>query len=186
MNQAGRRAFMIAACAGFLNSAYAEAAAASAHEIDRQARLTLHALYATNPGVREVGQRALGILIFPRIVKAGFVVGGQSGNGVLLQNGPPPSYYNISAASNGLQAGVQSFSYVLFFMNSSGLDYLRRSNGWTIGSGPTVVVADQAMVRSLTSTTVSQDVYAFAFGQKGLMAGLKLEGSKITAIHPAP
>lgn len=186
MNQARRRICLIVASAGFWSLAYADARATSAPEIDRDADATLRALYAANPGARQLSQRARGILVFPRIVKGGFILGGQSGNGVLLLNGRSASYYNISAASFGLQAGVQSFSYVLFFMNNAALDYLRRSNGWSIGSGPSVVVADQGMARSLTSTTLTQDVYAFPFGQKGLMAGLGLEGSKITAIQPTP
>lgn len=186
MNRARRRVCLIAASAGFWSLLRADAWAASAREIDREADTKLRALYTANPGARQLGQRARGILVFPRIVKGGFILGGQSGDGVLLVSGRKAAYYNISAASFGLQAGVQSFSYVLFFMNDPALDYLRRSDGWAIGSGPTVVVADQGMARSLTSTTLTQDVYAFPFGQKGLMAGLGLEGSKITAIDPAP
>lgn len=186
MNRTRRRFCLlvtVAALDGFLS---ATARAASAGQIDRDAEATLHALYAANPGARQLGQRARGILVFPRIVKGGFILGGQSGNGVLLINGRKVAYYNISAASFGLQAGVQAFSYVLFLMNNTALDYLRKSNGWAIGSGPSVVVADQGMARSVTSATLTQDVYAFSFGQKGLMAGLGLEGSKITEIHPTP
>jgi len=184
MNRMKRRFCLIAALTSLGLLLRPEARAASAREIDRNADATLRALYAANPGARQLGQRARGILVFPRIVKGGFILGGQSGDGVLLLNGRKAAYYNISAASFGLQAGVQSFSYVLFFMNNAALDYLRRSKGWAIGSGPSVVVADQGMARSLTSTTLTQDVYAFPFGQKGLMAGLGLEGSKITSIHP--
>ncbi|HUN41631.1 MAG TPA: lipid-binding SYLF domain-containing protein [Acetobacteraceae bacterium] len=186
MNRARRQICLIATSAGLWSLLHDEVWAASAREIDRDAGAKLHALYSVSPDARELGQRARGILVFPRIVKAGFMLGGQSGNGVLLLRGRKAAYYNISAASFGLQAGVQSFSYVLFFMNNRALDYLRRSNGWAIGSGPSVVVADKGIARSLTSTTLTQDVYAFPFGQKGLMAGLGLEGSKITPIQPGP
>jgi lipid-binding SYLF domain-containing protein len=71
-------------------------------------------------------------------------------------------------------------------MNDTALQYLRSSHGWAIGSGPSVVVVDQGAAASLTSTTLTQDVYAVPFGQKGLMAGIGLEGSKITQIHPGP
>ena len=124
------------------------------------------------------------MLVFPKIYKGGVIIGGQSGDGVLLVRGKPEAYYNISAASFGLQLGGQTFAYALFFMNRKALDYLRKSDGWSIGSGPSVVVMDDGAAASVTSTTLSQDVYAFPFGQKGLMAGIGIEGSKITHINP--
>ncbi len=110
----------------------------------------------------------------------------QGGNGVLFENGLPTRYYNITAASYGLQAGVQSFSYALFFMTDSAVSYLKSSNGWSIGAGPSVVVLDKGKAESMTTTTLTEDVYAIPFGEKGLMAGLGLEGSKITAISVGP
>ena len=83
-----------------------------------------------------------------------------------------------------MQAGVQSFSYALFFMDDASLNYLDRSGGWEIGVGPSIVVVDEGVARSLTSTTVQKGVYAYIFSQKGLMAGLGLQGSKITRIYP--
>ena len=120
--------------------------------------------------------------MFPKIVKVGLVVGAQGGEGVLFVRGKPTAYYKISAASFGLQAGGQSFSYALFLMNDKALAYINRSDGWAIGSGPSVVVIDKGKAMSTTSTTLREDVYAFPFGQKGLMAGLGLEGSKIKRI----
>jgi lipid-binding SYLF domain-containing protein len=159
-------------------------AVTSTREIDQQANLALRELYAQQPKARELGRRARAILVFPDIFKAGFLVGGQSGNGVLRLSGRPVGYYNISAASFGLQAGAQRFSYVLFFMTDTALDYLRRSSGWAIGSGPSVVIEEKGAAASLNTTTLTQDVYAFPFGQHGLMAGMGLEGSKITRIYP--
>jgi lipid-binding SYLF domain-containing protein len=101
---------------------------------------------------------------------------------VLFVHSRPTAYYKIGAASFGLQAGGQSFSYALFFMNDKALAYLNKSDGWAIGSGPSVVVVDKGAAMSTTSTTLTKDVYAFPFGQKGLMAGLGLEGSKISRI----
>lgn len=151
---------------------------------DQAAFAALQRLYQSHPEARQLAQRAAGVLIFPEIVKAGFVVGAQTGNGVLLIGGKPAGNYNISAGSYGLQAGVQSFSYALFFMTQSSLDYLRDSGGFSIGAGPSVVVVDEGVAKSITSTTLSQDVYAFPFGQHGLMAGIGLEGSKITRLSP--
>ena len=93
-------------------------------------------------------------------------------------------YYNSLAASYGLQAGVQSFGYALFFMNKEALAYLDRSEGWEIGVGPSIVIVDAGAAKSLTTTTAKDDVYAFTFDQKGLMAGLGIQGSKITRIYP--
>lgn len=162
------------------------AEAASASQINRDADVALRQLYAANTKARDLGQRAKAVLVFPKIVKAGLLVGGQSGDGVLRVGGRASGYYNISAASYGLQAGVQKFSYALFFMTASALEYLDKSAGWQIGSGPSVVVIDKGAAATMTSTTLTQDVYAFPFGQRGLMAGLGLEGSKITHIQPGP
>ena len=92
-------------------------------------------------------------------------------------------YYNRVAASYGLQAGAQKFGYAMFFLTQTALDYLTKSKGWEIGVGPSVVVVDEGLARSLTTTTAKEEIYAFFFHQKGLMAGLGLQGSKITKIN---
>jgi lipid-binding SYLF domain-containing protein len=159
------------------------AVAATAAELNASGNAALNRLYAQSDRARRYGRDARAILVFPKIIKAGFMIGGQGGEGVLFVRGRPVGYYKIGAASFGFQAGGQSFSYALFLMNDSALDYLRKSNGWAIGSGPSVVVVDKGAAMSTTSTTLAKDVYAFPFGQKGLMAGLGLEGSKITPIR---
>lgn len=161
------------------------AIAAKASQIYQDATTALQRLYAAQPSTRTLGERAKAILVFPRIVKGGLLIGGQTGDGVLLTNGNPDGYYNISAVSFGLQIGAQAFSYALFFMTDAALQYLKKSDGWSIGSGPSVVVLDKGAAASITSTTLSQDVYAVPFGQQGLMAGVEIEGSKITRINPS-
>ena len=158
--------------------------AASAAEINRQAHSALQDLYAKSPAARRLGEEAKAILIFPGIVKAGFIVGAQQGDGALISHGRTIGYYKTIAASYGLQAGVQKFGFALFFMTDEDLRYLNKSGGWEIGTGPGVVIVDAGMAKSFTTTTLRKGVYAFAFGQKGLMAGLGLQGSKITRIHP--
>jgi lipid-binding SYLF domain-containing protein len=158
--------------------------AASAAGLNDDATAALNQLYDTSPRARALTDRSLAVLVFPKITKAGFVVGAMSGNGVLFIHGQPARYYNISAASYGLQAGVQTFSFAMFFVTQSALDYLDRSNGWQVGVGPSVVVVDQGMAKTINTTTLSQDVYTMTFGQRGLMAGFGLEGSKITQIQP--
>jgi lipid-binding SYLF domain-containing protein len=156
--------------------------AASPEQLNAEGKAALHRLYAQSSKASKYGQSAHAVLVFPKIVKAGFLIGGQGGEGVLFVHGKPTAYYKIGAVSYGLQAGGQSFSYALFLMNDKAMAYLDRSDGWAIGSGPSVVVIDKGAAKSTTSTTITQDVYAFPFGQKGLMAGLGLEGSKITRI----
>jgi lipid-binding SYLF domain-containing protein len=162
----------------------AAARAASRAELERDGRAALDQLYAATPKAAELGRKARAVLIFPKIVKAGFMVGGQSGNGVLLVGGRPTGFFNISAGSFGFQAGAQTFSYALFFMTADALAYLEKSKGWAVGSGPSVVVVDKGKAKTMNTTTVGHDVIAMPFGQKGLMGGLGLEGSKITPIHP--
>jgi len=159
------------------------AAAASKKELDREGPQALKNLYAINADARALGKKARAVLIFPSMVKAGFMFGGQVGEGVLLRGGKPVSYYNSVSGSYGLQAGAQVFSYALFFMNDAALAYLDSSNGWEVGVGPSIVVIDSGKGKSMTTTTATHDVYAFIFGQKGLMGGLGVQGSKITKIN---
>jgi lipid-binding SYLF domain-containing protein len=158
------------------------ARAASAAGIDADVYAALMRLYEEQPVAKMLAEKAAAILVFPNMVKAGFVVGAQYGEGALLKKGRTEGYYNSVAASYGLQAGAQSFGYVLFLMTNSAVHYLNRSGGWEIGVGPSIVAVDEGMARALTTTTLKADVYAFIFDQKGLMAGLGLQGSKITKI----
>lgn len=160
------------------------ALAASASEIDRNSTVALETLYETAPGAKTLGNKAKGILVFPNIVKAGFIIGGQYGDGALREKGKTVGYYRSLAASYGLQAGVQSFGYALFFMDDASLRYVKKSKGWEIGAGPSVVVLDKGFGKNLSSTTLQKGIYAFIFDQKGLMAGIGLQGSKITRITP--
>jgi lipid-binding SYLF domain-containing protein len=158
--------------------------AASAAEIDRDARAALDHLVATHPAAKALAKEARAVLVFPSILKGGFMVGGQVGDGALLRDGKATEYYRSVAASYGLQAGIQKFGYALFFMDQSALSYLEKSEGWEIGVGPSVVVVDAGVAQNITTTTARKDVYAFFFDQKGLMAGLGIQGTKITRIHP--
>lgn len=162
------------------------AEAANQSELTASSLAALERLYQVNDKARAIGKAARAVLVFPKIVKAGFIVGGMGGEGALLQRGRAVGFYSIGGASYGLQAGGQSYSYALFFMKDSAVAYLKSSEGWAIGSGPTVVVADKGFTKGMDTTTLTQDVYAVGFGSKGLMAGLGLQGTKITPIHPKP
>ena len=161
------------------------AAAASAEQIDRDAKKALENLYAKSESAKAMGEKATAVLVFRGIVKGGFIVGGQYGEGALIRNGKTVGFYNTIAASYGLQAGLQKFGYALFFLTEDALKWIDKSDGWEIGVGPSIVVIDAGAAASLTSTTAQSDIYAFFFDQKGLMAGLGLQGTKITKLDKA-
>ena len=172
----------------FVTAAFAFACqgamAATASEIARDANASLQQLYATVPAAKALGANATAILVFPKVTKAGLGVGGQYGEGALLQNGKAVGYYSTAGASVGLQAGAQTFGYALFFMNANAQSQLDKADGFEVGVGPTVVVMDEGKAKTMTTTTAKDDIYAFIFGQKGLMAGLGVQGNKITKITP--
>ncbi|HEY6287917.1 MAG TPA: lipid-binding SYLF domain-containing protein [Nitrospiraceae bacterium] len=157
---------------------------AEAAQIDREVDAALKKLLEDMPEAEIFRKEAKGILVFPNIVKGGFMFGAQYGKGALRKHGETVGYYSSVAASYGLQAGVQTFGYAMCFMNEKSLEYLNGSEGWEIGVGPSIVIMDKGMAKSLTTTTGRSDVYAFIFDQQGLMAGLGLQGSKITRIDP--
>jgi lipid-binding SYLF domain-containing protein len=159
------------------------ALADSKAELNRDASRMLKVLLDKNRVARMLAPKARAVLVFPSIVKAGLMFGGAIGEGVLMKNGKPVGYYSSVAGSYGYQAGIQTFGYALFFMNDGALAYLDQSSGFEVGVGPSIVVVDEGMGKSATSTTLTHDVYAFIFSQKGLMAGMGLQGSKITKIE---
>ena len=162
------------------------ALAASASAIDRDARASLAQLYQNTPGAKALADKAVAILVFPSIVKGGFIIAGQFGDGALRKNNKSVAYYRSLAASYGFQAGIQAFCYVLFFMDDASLQYLDNSEGFELGVGPSLVVLDAGFGKNLSTTTLQKGVYAFIFDQKGLMGGVGIQGTKITRINPYP
>jgi lipid-binding SYLF domain-containing protein len=158
--------------------------AAGASEISRDAQAALNNLYAKVPTAKAIGAKARAILVFPKITKAGLGVGGQYGDGALIKGGKTVAYYNTSGLSTGLQAGAQQYGYAMFFMNDGALKSLDSAQGFEVGVGPSIVVMDEGKAKTTTTTTMKDDIYAFIFSQKGLMAGLGLQGNKITKISP--
>jgi lipid-binding SYLF domain-containing protein len=157
-------------------------AAAGMPSLDRDVDAALAKLYAGTPAARSLERRAKAILVFPSIVKAGFLLGAQYGDGALRRQGKTVGYYNTVAASYGYQAGLQAFGYVLFFMSDSALKYLDESGGFELGAGPSLVVLDAGQAAALTTTTMQSEIYAVVFDQKGLMGGVGIQGSKISRI----
>jgi lipid-binding SYLF domain-containing protein len=158
------------------------ARAATAAEINRDVQSALKALYAKSSAAKTLGEKAKGILVFPGITKGGFMVGGQYGEGALLKGGKTSGYYNTLQVSYGFQAGVQKYGYALFLMTDSAMNWIDKSDGWEIGTGPSIVVMDTGAATSASTTTLQSEIYAFFFSQKGLMGGIGLQGTKITKI----
>jgi len=150
--------------------------------LQADAEAALKHLYATSPSAKTLGETAVGVLVFPSVTRLGFIVGAQGGDGVLFQKGKVAGHYNTGAMSVGLQAGVQSYGYALFFMTDADLKYLKNTKGWSLGTGPTVVIADAGAGKDISTLTGQQGVYGFIFDQKGLMAGMALTGQKITRL----
>ena len=153
-------------------------------KLDKEVDAAIAKLYAGSPIAKQLGKTAKAILIFPKVKKAGFLIGGQYGEGALLKGGTAVAYYKTTGASFGLQAGGQTYGYAMFFMNAKALDDFVNASGFEVGVGPSVVLVDEGMAKTTTTATLKDDIYAFVFGQKGLMAGLGIQGNKITKITP--
>ena len=173
---------LIFAAASVLATTALPASAQGRAALDADAKRAYTKLVSTVPAAQSVDKKAVAVLVFPKIIKAGLMVGGQAGDGVLLRGGKPAGYYNTAGVSYGLQAGAQEFGYAMFFMNEKALAALSEASGFEVGVGPSVVVVDQGMGKSATSITMKDDVYAFIFSQQGLMAGVGLQGNKITKL----
>ncbi len=164
------------------------AAAQERTALDNDVHAAMALLLETSPAAKRLASIAKGALVFPNIVKAGFIVGVQYGDGALVrakQGGGIyiVEYYNIGGVSYGLQAGVQAFGYAMLLMTDAAVERAETGEGWELGVGPSIVIVDAGLARTLTTETAKSDVYAFTFGQKGLMAGLGLQGTKITRLE---
>jgi lipid-binding SYLF domain-containing protein len=158
------------------------ARAATAAEIEHDADETLHSFVRQVGGARELANKAVGILVFPSVVKAGFGVGGEYGEGLLIVDQQPTGYYNLISASFGFQLGVQERAVIIMFMTQNALDQFNRLAGWKVGVDGSVTIITLGVGGSIDTDKVTQPVIGFVLDQKGLMYNLTLEGSKITRI----
>lgn len=160
-----------------------QAGAATAADLDKDSTQALKTLYQTSAVAETLSRTAKGVLVFPNVVKAGLVFGGSYGEGVLMKGSKVVDYYNSVTGSWGLQIGGQSYSYVVFLMTDNAVKYVEDTKGWEIGVGPTVVVVDEGVAKNLSTSSLKDDAYAFIFSQQGLMAGVSIEGTKISRIN---
>ena len=159
--------------------------AMDAHRLTIKSQEALEDLYRKNPKARELGEKAVAVLVFPGIYKAGFIIGAQRGDGVLFRGGNATGFYNTTAPSYGFQAGAQKFGYALFFMNEKALNYLHNSDGFELGGAPSITIVDMGVAAGLSTTSLHKGIYAFFFNQQGLMAGISLQVGKITEYTPS-
>jgi lipid-binding SYLF domain-containing protein len=159
----------------------APARAASAAEIDREVDRAL-AEFETIEGANAFLGIAKGVLVFPKVYKAGIGVGGEYGEGALRVDGKTVDYYSTAAASIGFQLGAQAKSIVVIFTQEPALKKFRESEGWRVGVDGSVALVDVGIGKAVDTTNIKDPVIGFIFGQKGLMYNLTLEGSKFTKL----
>jgi lipid-binding SYLF domain-containing protein len=158
------------------------AEADSAVEIDAKVKAALEDFFSTAPAGKELAGKAAGILVFPSVVKAGMLVGGEYGEGALRIDGATVDYYSTAAGSIGLQLGVQKKSIIIMFMDEAALEKFRNSTGWEVGVDGSVALVTIGTGGYVDTNTIQQPIIGFVFGQKGFMCNLTLEGSKMTKI----
>lgn len=160
-----------------------KALAASAKEIDIKVNAALEKFKNEVGGAKEFLKEAKGVLVFPSVIKAGFGIGGEYGEGALRISGKTVDYYSTAAASIGFQLGAQAKTVILVFLEDKALKEFRNSSGWEIGVDGSVALVTLGAGGSIDTTNIKEPVVGFVFGNKGLMYNLSLEGSKITKLQ---
>jgi lipid-binding SYLF domain-containing protein len=159
------------------------ASAATAREIDVSVDVSLERFYKDVKGAKAFADAAKGMLVMPNVKKAGFIVGGQYGEGALRVFGRSVAYYSLAAGSFGLQAGAQAMDIIIIFMTEDALRKFETSPGWEAGVDGNIALIDIGAGGSIDTTTVKEPIVAFVFDVKGLMADLSLKGAKFTRLQ---
>lgn len=152
--------------------------------LNSAAAATLNKLYEAAPSSRELVARARGVLVFPDVLSGSFIIGAEHGKGVLQVGGSPAGYYRTTSGSIGFQAGAQSKAMVLLFMTDDALNKFRNSSGWTVGADATVAIVNIGANGRIDTNTAKQPIVGFVMNNGGLMAGVSLEGTKISKYEP--
>jgi len=158
--------------------------AATETQIDTRVSQTLLYFNTITPENKVLGDKAAGVLVFPRVTKGGVGVAGEFGEGVLQVNGKTVGYYKVGAASVGLTLGLAKHSEIIMFMTQDSLDKFTSSDGWSIGADAGVTVVSTGASGSYDTQTQQKPILGFVFAEKGLIADLSFEGSKISKINP--
>jgi lipid-binding SYLF domain-containing protein len=174
-----RTAFIVLLLVMFIT---APAFSASKEEIDAEVKVAIAEFYEKSQAGKALAEKASAMLVFPKVIKAGFGIGGEYGEGALLVKGKTVEYYSTAAASIGFQLGAQQKSQVILFMNDDVLKKFRDSDGWEAGVDGSVAVAELGAGGEISTNTAQQPIIGFIFSNKGLMYNLTLEGSKMTKL----
>ena len=171
------------ACLATLSLISNPALAASRDEIDADVQEVLRDFGYLSAGNKELLSKANGVLVFPSVVKAGFVVGGEYGEGSLQIAGKTVNYYSIASASIGLQLGAQERAEIILFMDKNALDKFVASDGWSAGVDGSIAVVDTGTGKGLSTETIKDPIIAIIMRNRGLMANISFEGAKISKIN---
>ncbi|MEC8916919.1 MAG: lipid-binding SYLF domain-containing protein [Pseudomonadota bacterium] len=153
-------------------------------QLDQDVQQTLDRLYRSVPASRALADRAEGVLVFPGVLGASFIVGASHGDGSLLVDGAKAGYYTTTSGSIGFQAGAQSQAVIYMLMTEKALNRVRSDNGWSIGASAGVAVADIGANGQITNDTANQEVVAFVMNNQGIQGGVSLSGAKISKASP--
>ena len=159
------------------------AGAASKEQINAEVEEAIQEFYKHTSAGKRLAQKAAGMLVFPKVYKAGIGIGGEYGEGALLVKGRTAAYYNTAAASIGFQLGAQVKSQIILFMNEKVLSDFRKSQGWQAGVDGSVALATLGAGGEVSTDTIKEPIIGFIFSNKGLMYNLTFEGTKITRIE---
>ena len=177
INRLGLIAFFIAVLAS------TQALSASKEEIDKDVKAAIDEFYQESQAGKALAEKASGMLVFPKVIKAGFGVGGEYGEGALLVKGKAVEYYSTASASIGFQLGAQQKGQVILFMNDDVLKQFRDSDGWEAGVDGSVAVAEIGAGGDLSTNTAQEPIIGCVFSNKGLMYNLTFEGTRFTRIR---
>ncbi|MEX3788333.1 MULTISPECIES: BPSL1445 family SYLF domain-containing lipoprotein [Paraburkholderia] len=156
--------------------------ASKRQSIDASVDGTLSRLFTTVPGSRELVSKARGVLVFPSVIQAGFIVGGQYGEGALRVGGATVGYYSTVSGSLGLTAGAQSKALIFLFMTQDSLDKFRNADGWSAGVDASVALVKIGANGAVDTTTATAPVQVFVLTNAGLMGDVSLQGTKVTRL----
>ena len=158
--------------------------AKTANQIDSEVDIAIEKFKKEVSGGENFLPQVKGYLVFPNVVKAGLIVGGKYGEGALRIDGKTKHYYEMAAASIGLQAGAQKYTMLIAFLSDTALNNFIHSNGWEAGVDGTITVSDWGKSKDLTSFSFEKPIVAFIYGEKGLMASISIAGTKFRKITP--
>jgi lipid-binding SYLF domain-containing protein len=156
--------------------------AARRKAIDAAVDSSMSTLFQQVQGSQDLVNRAAGVLVFPNVMEAGFIVGASRGQGALRVGGKTVSYHATTSGSIGLQAGAQSTAVILLFMTQDALRSFQNSRGWTVGADATVTLLTVGANAQMTTATAQQPVIGYVLSNRGLMAGVSLDGARVTRL----